>query len=269
MPCLGDVLLEFLSGAQHRVVLVSPFIKKTALTRALGAIPSGVPVEVFTRWRADEIASGVSDLSIWDDLCQRPGASLRLCDRLHAKAYVVDREALVGSANLTATALGWASRPNLELLTKLPAQSAEVVRLQEILSNESIEATEDLRDLMAELAEALLPSPRVGAREAADGPVPHVSPGIWIPSLRSPELLFDAYNGCQDTLTSASRESARADLLFLDIPAGLTHDQFRLFVASVLLQQPLISRLDALLGTPRRFGEIVTWLRSEHTESRP
>src|SRR3990172_6738438 len=63
---LGKSLLADLSTARDKVVIVAPFITRLAFDRLMGATPETVSTEVITRWKVDEVASGVSDPSILD-----------------------------------------------------------------------------------------------------------------------------------------------------------------------------------------------------------
>src|SRR4051812_18305167 len=61
---LGEGLLEACGTAQEELVLCAPFIKKHVLQRLVDATAPSVGLEVFTRWRPDEVAAGVSDTAI-------------------------------------------------------------------------------------------------------------------------------------------------------------------------------------------------------------
>jgi len=130
----GDLLVEHVSAAKSRVVLCAPFMKVGVVKRLLAAITPGVAVEIVTRWHAEEVAAGVSDLGVFDLAAARPGTSLSLLDHLHAKLYFADEALLAGSANLTATALGWCNDPNLELLTPVSSADPAVRRCMEGLA---------------------------------------------------------------------------------------------------------------------------------------
>ena len=69
----------------------------------------------MTRWRLADLLAGVADLGVYDAAVAK-GAHLYLRYDLHAKLFVADDRCLVGSANVTDTALGWRSPENLELL---------------------------------------------------------------------------------------------------------------------------------------------------------
>lgn len=112
------------SRARNDLMLVAPFIKEAVLTSLLNAVATSVHIRVVTRWRPQEIKSGVSDIEIWDAVKGRARTTLLLRPDLHAKYYRADDHCLVGSANLTLTALGLSRTPNFELL--LPVASTHV-----------------------------------------------------------------------------------------------------------------------------------------------
>src|SRR5438477_11317897 len=106
---LGDQLLQACGNARSRLTLCAPFVKASVFRRVLDVTPDSVVIELFTRWRPDEVAAGVSDTAVLA-LLEKRGGSVMLCDRLHAKFVRFDDRTLLGSANLPATALGWVAR---------------------------------------------------------------------------------------------------------------------------------------------------------------
>ena len=135
----GERLKALLAGAKQRVLLCAPFIKAKVLRTLLGVVAKGVDVRIVTRWRAEEVATGVSDLEVFEVAGERLRTELLLLDDLHAKLYVADDKCLLGSANLTASALGWAEPGNIELLVPVSATDTDVSvllkRLEAALKN--------------------------------------------------------------------------------------------------------------------------------------
>ncbi|WP_101947993.1 phospholipase D-like domain-containing protein [Mycobacterium sp. 3519A] len=244
----GTALLELAAAAERNFVMCSPFAKEHVVAHVISAIPDGVDIALYTRWRPEEIAAGVSDTAVLSVL-QRRGGAVYLHDRIHAKFYRNEHSVLAGSANLTSTALGWAVNSNLELLLECPR--AAIQELESLLELESIRATEALAAEADEIAQLLprnpLPPPRVAS-------VPTDEP--WIPRLRMPSDLYLAYSRGASRLSSTSAEEASADLAALDVPVGLGRDQFYAVVAHRLRGKPLIKMLDDFLTQPRRFGEV-------------
>ncbi len=235
----GDRLVELLAAATQDVLICAPFIKAGVLTRLLQAIPSPVPVRVVTRWLPAEIAVGVSDLEVFDVVAARDGTRLDLLDRLHAKIYVADNVALVGSANLTGAALGWSDKPNLELLTTLAATGEAIRQFLDQLA-EARPATVEERDRLRNLA-AELDVPELNLVSDA---ATTASAVLWLPRLAAPARLFQAYiPQTRDRLAASVLEAALSDIDALGIPAGLPEPAFRQAVTDAFERMPAVQRL--------------------------
>ena len=250
IEALGDAVLEAAHGAKVRTLLCAPFVKVGVLELLLKALAPEIEVELFTRWRPDEVAAGVSDTGVLPLVEKRKG-DVFLCGSLHAKLFLFDNTALVGSANLTAKALGWARTPNLELLLKVPAGDPEVETLERALRHTSIPATTAIAAEVERVA-AMLPT-------ALPSPPPMELRNVkraWLPLLRDPSDLFVAYRGSANRLSRNSSASAINDLAWLEVAPGLDRDSFEALVGTRLLQAKVVQQIDGLLAEPRRFGEI-------------
>ncbi len=248
----GETLVAAARRAGERAVLCAPFVKVTSLQTVLDTIPEGVAIELFTRWRPDEVAVGVSDTAVLSIVEERSG-TVHLCDRVHAKLFRFDDVALIGSANLTAAALGWSASPNLELLVEVPASTPEVVALEISLRRDAVPATEEIAAAV-ERAAALLPAVALPSANNAD-PEAHRS-GSWHPLLREPRDLSIAYSRGLDLLSGASAAAASVDLAALEIPPGLGVEAFEAVVGTRLMQARLVQIVDDALAEPQRFGAI-------------
>jgi hypothetical protein len=235
----GDRLVEHLSAATQEVLMCAPFIKAGVLTRLLQVIPLSVPVRVVTRWLPAEIAAGVSDLEVFDVVAARDGGRLDLLDHLHAKIYVADGVALVGSANLTGAALGWSDKPNLELLTALKTTDGAIRQCLEQLAS-ARPATIEERERTHNLA-AKLYVPELNLVSDAATTVPAV---LWLPRLAAPERLFQGYMPqTRERLTTSVLDAALSDLEALGIPAGLPEPTFRRAISDAFERMPAVQRL--------------------------
>lgn len=248
MITLGASLLDLAAASARDFVMCAPFAKERVVNEVLSVVPDGVRILLFTRWRPDEVAAGVSDTEVLPVIRSRGGV-VYLHDRLHAKYYRNESRALIGSANLTSTALGWMSHPNLELL--VPSSDNAIDSLEKLLRSESVVATDEIAREVEEIAK-LLPM-REDDREML---APSGRDEVWIPSLRIPSDLFSAYSIGVMSLTSRSAAAAVADLSILDLPIGLNRTQFDALVGYRLRNQPLFKTIDAYLIEPRRFGEV-------------
>lgn len=189
----GERLRQLISTAKNEVVLCSPFIKADVLKRLLGVINAGVLVRIITRWRPAEVAAGVSDLSVFEISQSRPHTQLALLNNLHAKMYLADDGGLIGSANLTATALGWVERSNVELLMAARRVDPEIAILLKQLERAET-ATYAIKSRIEEeaskLAKLQLPEAEGMSELWKSKPV-----APWLPQCAAPGKLYKVYRG--------------------------------------------------------------------------
>lgn len=232
----GERLKILLQKAKHRVVLCAPFIKAKVLETILSVVPSDVPVRIITRWRATEVAAGISDLEVLQIANERLNTELRLLDDLHAKLYMADDLCLVGSANLTATALGWSRCSNVELLISADSTNSDITRLLERLK-ESEPATEKLRLEIQERAATLTTTTLDEGLEVTGDADARRQP--WLPRCAAPDRLFEIYqNSATTAVVDGTREDGLADLQDLLIRKDLGQQEFNNAVRETLLLMP-------------------------------
>ena len=275
----GQALQALVDGADRDLVLVAPFMKARVLDKLLKDVSDEVRVRCVTRWKPDEIAAGVSDLGVFDVLSSRPRTSLRLLPHLHAKYFRADERCLIGSANLTASALGWVLPCNVEILVEVAPTDPRLQEFEHFALSEALIATVELRSLMESAAEDVVTCQResdlpisatwrreaeVRTREAA----PSMMMATWLPAMREPHDLYLAYAGRGGELSEASREAALRDLAVLDPPVGLPRETFTRVIAAALLQMPMLAEIDAYVARPRRFGAVRDLLTSKTGQGR-
>lgn len=247
---VGDSILKIVQSAQNEVLIAAPFVKLKALERLLSEIPTTVQlVTCVTRWLPEDIACGVCDLEIFDLLQSRQNSRLFVHPYLHAKFFRADSVCVVGSANVTHRALGWITPPNLELTVELPADFDGLHEWEQRLMAAAIPATIELRDQIAAAASKLKDTIPAGFRppEAVAASSSSSPPGLWLPSCPVPDRLWGVYQGQgPETMVTSAWEAARADLLALLLPGGLSKPLFLAFMAGILRQMPLVQELDNL-----------------------
>lgn len=239
MRCEGDRLLLHLRDAKRSVILCAPFIKSAVLKRILKEIPEHVSVRVVTRWRAEDIRAGVSDLEVFEIMRQRKNGKLEILADLHAKIYLCDGQALVGSANLTATALGWRNPSSIEILVPMDRDADEVKRFLLKLDTAHPATEEEKHSIFEEIAK-LLPRELSNSEDILEDE----TIGLWLPQLSAPNRLFEAYQPSRrDRLQRSVLETADAELQALGIAPGLDHTQFKTAVAQAFTSMPAVERL--------------------------
>ena len=266
---LGAKLIALCSDAEQELVLIAPFIKVQIFKRLLSEVSPGVRITCVTRWRPEEVAVGVTDLEIFDEVCRRDRTSLLLLPQLHAKYFRADERCLIGSANLTGRALGWRIPSNIELLVEESFDFPGLVEFENNAVNDASSATEEHRRLVADAASRIISSNAIvvatggsaGPMDAEESPLvvaahEQSSEQHWLPSLRQPQDLYLAYTGRTDQLSIASRVAASNDIGAIDPVMGLDQPSFEATVAATLLQMPMISAIDQALDEPQRFGAL-------------
>ena len=133
---VGDRLLDAALGAR-KVFLCSPFIKQSALNKVLSRVDSEAEVTLVTKIDLDSFACGVSDISALREVLSKKGKVLILAN-LHLKYYRFNRCVFLGSANLTDKGLGWAYKPNVELLVQQMFGEIESLMEETILESSMI-----------------------------------------------------------------------------------------------------------------------------------
>ncbi len=238
----GERLKVLVSGAQKTVLLCLPFIKIGVLSAILSVIKQSVAVRVVTRWRAAEVAAGVSDLAIFDLVNNRPNTELMLLNNLHAKLFLADDNGLAGSANLTAAALGWSESSNIELLLPVNRMTPDVERLLRHL-DDALPATYALRTEI-EAEAATLKSAHLDEGQDVSDEVRTALSRAWLPICATPEKLQVIYEDPYTTaVVEGTKEDGLSDLRSLGIPNRLTTLPFGEAVRENLLLMPAIQRI--------------------------
>ena len=262
----GTELSNLCTEANKEVLLVAPFIKAAVLERLLNEISPDVSLRCITRWVPEEIVAGVSDLEVWSLIQNRSNSSLWLRPDLHAKYYRADHRCLVGSANLTGKALGWSDSPNLELLVTLSADEPAIKTFEKELLAGCIPVDRDLFEQVSAtvklLSEQNIDSTPRSLSEIELIEEKLISADTWLPILRNPEDLYLAYSGQTEKLSTASKIAALTDLRSLPIIPNLSQKVFQAYVGTLLLQKPIIRKVDSFVKTPQRFGAVKNLLNS-------
>lgn len=118
-------ICQLFMRARERALVISAYLGAKTLDTLLSACPTTVHRSVFANWTHENISSGASDWNAWD-VARKHGVPMYDCPNLHAKVYVADGRAIVGSANATARGLQSGVRSNLELLIEVDAGMREV-----------------------------------------------------------------------------------------------------------------------------------------------
>ncbi len=247
----GETVVNLMRSASDDVLIAAPYIKSHALRRIIEILPNRVSqFRCVTRWLPKDIASGVCDIEIYDDVSNLTSGTLLVHPYLHAKYYRTANRCLIGSANVTGSGLGWSARPNFELLFELPADSPGMSEWENSLLSSSIEVTEELRDRLRKQADSLKEDnlvPDISGFESSE----EIRMSPWIPSCPAPERLWEVYQGPEPVynMISSTLETAQDDLEILALPGGLSRGYFNSYITRALRQMPFMIEIDKLTST--------------------
>ncbi len=277
---LGAQLLGSASRAEREVVLVAPFIKSSVVGAIFEELRRDVHVRVVTRWRVEELASGVSDLSVWSDIATRGNARLSLINNLHSKYYRFDNEIFLGSANLTLMGLGLRLPGNYESFVSTQVAELSSSQFESDLTQRSLIVDELVYERAKDAVERfkrINPLSLVGYGDDIMLPTsPEVRPDnllaasseralknlSWLPVTRSPEIVFKVYSGNIESASEDAVSGVRLDLEELQVPHGIgSEEAFNAVIRARLELSVICTVLDRFLDRPRRFGEIRAFLK--------
>ena len=228
-------------------VLAAPYIKEDTLRRLLDAAPRMVSLTCVTRWNPSDLAAGVSDAAVRGLVVSRGGAFL-LHPTLHAKYYRFDDVVLIGSANITASGLGLAPKPNLEILSP-PSDEFDSGAFERVLLGQSRVVSDDEYAVWQSI-------PIVAHSPVA---IPESLILTWRPVTRDPEDLWRVYTGAIESAPSESvlRQAAH-DLSVVMAPPRLNRDTFSAWVSAALLASPFVHDVRSITADaePRAFIQL-------------
>lgn len=228
----GNRIRNLFKGSRGNIAIIAPFIKRRALYSLLEVIPSGVHVRCVTRWRPEEIASGISDPDIIKVLDNRGDYKLTLVDNLHAKLYIAENICLVGSANVTLQGLGDLDNSNIEILVETSISDPDVSNtLSNIAQVEKI-ATLETADKMIALASSLPPNDLTLGGDR-----------FWFPYSTKPEKAYYLYTYPTDAYIAEVDRILLLDIERARLPHGLSKENFKFEICNLLEEIPLTQGL--------------------------
>lgn len=238
---LGDEIVRVLSTANTEVIIVAPFIGESAFSRLVDVLPSDIDSRVVTRWRPEDVLAGVSDLRILD-IAKARGIPLFLRNDLHAKLYVADNKCLVGSANVTETALGWRTPSNLELLVPVDREDLIIREFIDDLFRNPVLASDLHRDRLQRLFDDVRQQGNFEISSVVDASPPSLLPASWTPTIKTPEDLYALYSGDEQRVLRSAIDVTRTELQRFRVPCGLNEANFRLWIGAMLSQVPIVEK---------------------------
>ena len=165
--------------------IIAPFIQEGALASLLGDIKVSDEFEVITRWRPEDISSGVSDPEVFNFLAEN-NYKLWIHNDIHLKLLITESDqCFVGSANITGRGLGLSSAGNVEAGHWCTLEAEDIQELHALFGESRI-VTQQIYELVAEhKRKSPAPTPRQDPFEFPDDEKPFTL--LSLPAIENPQ----------------------------------------------------------------------------------
>ena len=237
----GDLLMNLCTDARC-LVMAAPYIKEDALSVILANLDPSASLTCVTRWSLNELVTGVSDVQC-RSIVKEFGGSFRLHPSLHAKYYRIDDVVLVGSANLTSSAMGWSVQPNLEILCHA-SDDFDSNRFQRTL-------LQDAREIADEEFRYWETVGHIATKDASNSNSidRQMQLRTWKPRTRDPKNFMLAYRNRNIEIASFDEQRAALnDLATLQVPLNLSDREVHAWTSACLLSAPFVNSVIQLHG---------------------
>ena len=243
------------------LVILSPFITTDYLSELLCEHQE---VHIVTSWRKDHLLSGVSNLALYGEVRKRDGWTLYVNDRLHAKVYCKNFETImIGSANLTRTAMSDGENSNIELLVN---DSCDVEMEREIRN--ILRTSLRLNDELFEIYHRWYHSVEKNATPVETGSVILPNPDremflvSQLPATASPNRLWKLISGEEAPETSWSEQHAAShDMKNFGLSKYSEYEEFHYALIKTMKHQTFFSTfIEEIDSKGLRFGAAKQWI---------
>lgn len=248
-----EELFELNAKDAITVYVIAPFIKLSTIEWLFELISPNAKIFVLTRARVMDFVLGVSDLEAWKLIWTREGV-INIQQSLHAKYYRFDDRVILGSANLTESAIGRTIYPNQELLM-VSSYTDDFKYIENELFQDATLADQALYDRLNEKVNKLKVDPIVNEFERKSSRclsendqqiVKFKLPTGWCFRSKNPQLLWRYFNS-PSSLDLEQKQAAEHDLCLLKIPTtSYDEGQLRELVAHRLMKWDLLAKLNNL-----------------------
>tara|TARA_Y100001954_G_C15784555_1_gene591756 strand:+ start:938 stop:1894 length:957 start_codon:yes stop_codon:yes gene_type:complete len=265
----SPLFADYQSGIGKGTYLISPFIQLEALQELLESKTHCSNLQVITRWKPDDIVSGVSDIEIFGYLKQKE-ISLFIHDEIHLKMLVCrDSTAFQSSGNITKSGLGLSEVSNVEIGAWCDMTSEDVRKLDDLLANcvaVNDEMYNQAQEYVKQHKELFPPLPRI---EWKVRDMEQEFSRQALPSSPSPSRLWEYYQNLE-----AGRDDAyafKSDLVKYGIKSeGLSREQFFAELEANFKQVAFVGAFVEYLKShdSLNFGKARKWL-SQNCSERP
>lgn len=258
-------LLNFIKGSDD-VLLMSPFIKLSALRILFKDNQNIEHITIITKWKPHDIAHGFSDISVFP-FCKKRNIPLLLNSNIHLKTIIRDNmnSAWIGSANITQKGLGISEAFNYEIGAIIPKLALEDKLYFDKIIQESYIVNEEyylrVKDQVSKIKVEKIP--KVFKVKVSSKQSDFLLSSL--PMSESLDLLTDIYLNRPEGKSQTDIRSAIHDINLYNIDHGLNKNKFKEQLTTNFFLHPFVKELLAYNGSGRHFGDLSAWMHSKCT----
>lgn len=255
-------LREYIS-VQKKIVIFSPFIKKSALSTLIDGFENKIEA-IVTTWRPIDIASKVTDISIYC-LCKRYDIKLLINNNIHLKSILAEdfTSCTISSSNITNKGLALMSPFNFELGTIVENLSVESKCYFDKIIEDSIFVTDEYYNAVEQQS---LQFPEV----LYDIPESFIAPKNLreffltsdLPYFDRPEELCE-FNRNQEKYSDVEVRSILHDLRLFNCDIAGDPQEIKKCLKVEFKNNSFIRKFLEFNGDGKYFGELTSWLHNK------
>lgn len=249
-------------GGDRLLLLISPFISLDALKILLQYTQAHSDIKVVTRWRPEDLLSGVSDIAIYPYLRERR-IPLYIHHDIHLKLYIfTSNNAFSTSGNLTLRGFGYSERSNIEVGGFVQLTQEDWSRIYVLIKN-SKQVDDDMYQRCKRYIETC---PKI-VMPAVPPPDLYGTAKSYtlstLPAMETPDKLAEFYfNQNRPGWSAEEIRRATHDIVTFAIPLGLGKPDFDQQLSDSFRITPFVLEFVQLLKTEKslRFGAVNDWI---------
>ena len=246
----------------HLLLIISPFISLDALKKFLQGTEANSDIKVVTRWRPQDLQSGVSDIAIYPYL-QEHRIPLYINSDIHLKLYIFSsNNTFSTSGNLTGRGFGYSEKSNIEVGSFVQLTQDDWSKIYTLINT-----SKQVDEAMYQRCKCYIEScPKIA------GPPPP-PPDLYgtsktytlstLPAVETPVKLAEFYFDLNQSkyLTEEIRRATH-DLVTFALPRGLSNSEFDQRLGDSFRSTPFVVEFIEVLKKEKslRFGAVNDWI---------
>jgi len=260
---VGVQLLDRISHEGGIRLLMAPFIQRSALSILLEHLSSSDDIKIITRWKAEDLATGVSDPYVYEE-CATHNIPLYIHPTIHLKLFTMGSgNCFCGSANITMSGLGLPSDGNLEAGVWSSVGVGDWLKVYEIIESSRL-VDEAVFKVAAEYSEKFLKTGQQLPPLCFPRHIPHEYTLASLPATSSPETVAAFGVGECNAENENDINCLMHDLVQFGVKDHSDKKDILVQIGEQFLAHPFVKKAIEHIkeSGSLRFGEMADWIHA-------